>query len=537
MTSFMLGPRGLASSLSIVVVAGALVALPAASFSAPTQEPIKAEVEAIPIAGVSAEAKKTSPKPDPDAHDQHGESESQEGHDHGSSTQEADPLKPAVITDPIETQSSFGLVGVAFDAAPPADTAVQIRVKESAGWSDWEDLAVNFGHGPDQDTAEFDQVRHTTEPLLTGPSDAVQVRVDTPEGESLPTAEVQAVEATESEADADVATQGGPAAQANAATPQPAIISRAGWGADERLRNGCPGLTDAAKIGFVHHTASTSNYTELGAPSQLRSIYSWTTSNGYCDMPYNFFVDQYGNIYEGRGGGVHLAVRSGATASFNSGSFSVAALGNYSVAPGNGLNATKNAISKLAAWKLALTGRSALGTESLTAGGYPGGAARGTVQSFNRISGHRDAISTSCPGDALYPELASIRTQAANRQSGIGVSPAPAPDNPAIPVVAGRYASSVTDWSKKQRWRAKGKFYNSSFVVNPREAREAVIKRKRPGKSWKVDSNVTTDSNGSASFALKFRKGATQYRITVPKTAKAKFTRNSKITLTGRNPK
>ena len=521
----------MAGSVTIGIVAGALVALPAVSFSSSAQDPIKANVAGTPIAGVSKQAKKDAPKPDPDAHD---------GHDHSGPDREAgNELKPAVVTDPIQTDTSFGLVGVAFDAAPPSQTAVQVRVKESGGWSDWEDLAVNFGHGPDQDTAEFEQVQHTTEPLLTGPSDAVQVRVDTPNGEELPAAEVQTVEATESEADADVASQGGPAAQANAATPQPAIISRAGWGADESLRNGCPGLTDAAKIGFVHHTASTSNYTELGAPSQLRSIYSWTTSNGYCDMPYNFFVDQYGNIYEGRGGGVHLPVRSGATASFNSGSFSVAALGNYSVAPGNGVGKTKNAIAKLAAWKLALTGRSATGTEALTAGGYPGGAARGTVQTFNRISGHRDAISTSCPGDALYPELASIRANAAKKQSGTGVSPAPAPDpeNPTTPVAAGRYASSVTDWSKKERWRAKGKFYNSSFAVNPREARTAVIKRKRSGKPWKVDNTLTTDANGYATFSLKFRKGKTYYRITVPKTAKAKFTRNSKILLTGRTPK
>jgi hypothetical protein len=510
MTSFKPGPRTLARSMSIAMIAGGLVALPVTSFSSTTQDPVNAEVEEIPIQGISKQGRQDTPKPN-GTHPDH----------------DSEMLRPAVITDPIETESEFGLVGIAFDQAPPEETAVQVRVRESAGWSDWQDLDVSYGHGPDQDSPEFDSVRPTTEPLLTGPSNAVQVRVDVPKGAALPQAEVQAVEATQTEADATATNGAGPAAQANAATAQPAIILRAGWGADERLRNGCPGLTDAAKIGFVHHTASTSNYAEVGAPSQLRSIYSWTTSNGYCDMPYNFFVDKYGNTYEGRGGGISMAVQSGATASFNSGSFSVAALGNYSENPSNGTASTTDAIARLAAWKLSLTGRSATGTEALTAGGYPGGAARGTVQIFNRISGHRDAISTSCPGDTLYPQLGIIRERAMGYQSWS--------DETAAPVVStSRYTSSVTDWSKTRRRRAVGKFYKSSFSVNPREVRPVVIKKKRPGKKWKTYAALTTDSNGYAAFQLKFRRGTKIYRITVPKTETAKSTRNSKIFLSAR---
>lgn len=497
-----------ARSLAVALAAGALVVLPPTAWSVPDPKPISPDVESIPVDGVNKNAVEKAPEPD---HEAPG----------------SEPLEPAVVTEPIETDNEFGLVGVTFDEKPPAESSVQVRVREEDGWTEWRELPIDAGHGPDRGDPDFANVKPTTEPLLTNPADKVQVRVDTPNGQEIKGTEIKVVESTESPAD-EAAVTGRPAvAAASAATVRPRIISRAAWGADESLRNGCPGLTDAHRVAFVHHTASTTFYDENQAPSQLRNILAWTTSNGYCDMPYNFLVDRYGNIYEGRGGGISLPVKSGATASFNTGSMSVSALGTFTEAPSNGFSAMRTAIAQLIGWKLGLTDRAADGRESLTASGYPGGAPKGEVRSFDRISGHRDAFSTSCPGDAFFPELAAMRKEAASYQdTDPDTAPAPAP------VI--KATSYITQWSKTKRTRKRGKYYRSSFLVTPGDSRLVKIKRKRPGKKWKVWATVTADSAGYARFRLKAYKGMSVYRLVAPRTATAKWTRNGKLYLYGK---
>ena len=50
------------------------------------------------------------------------------------------------------------------------------------------------------------------------------------------------------------------------------------------------------------------------------------------------------------------------------------------------------------------------GTATLTsAGGSRNRYPAGTLVKLNRISGHRDAFNTTCPGDALYAQLPTLR--------------------------------------------------------------------------------------------------------------------------------
>lgn len=522
--------RIVARSLAVVLAAGGLVILPPTAWSAPEPTPISPEVESIPVNGVDKDAVRTAPEPDHEP-------------------PESEPLEPAVITEPIKTEEDFGLVGVTFDETPPAESTVQVRVREDNGWTAWQELPIDTGHGPDPGDPDFENVRPATEPLLTDPSDKVQVRVDTPRGQQVRGTEIKVVESTRSRSDQAAITGHRSVATAAAATPQPTIISRAAWGADESLRSTCPGLTDAHRVAFVHHTASTSDYDEFGAPSQLRNILAWTTSNGYCDMPYNFLVDRFGNIYEGRGGGVALPVKSGATASFNNGSLAVSALGTFADTPVEEFSAMRDSIARLIGWKLDLTNRAADWHESLTATGYRGGAAAGTVQNFDRISGHRDAFNTSCPGDSLYSQLESIRTIAAANQdvnrvapptvqgpvSPAPAAPAPAPPPPTAPVV--RVASQITDWSKTRRVRKRGSYYRSSFRLTPGDSREVRIMRKRPGKKRKIWRTVTANTYGYARFRLKAYKGTSVYRLVAPRTKTAKRTHNSNLRLYGKKRK
>ncbi|MGH2917711.1 MAG: N-acetylmuramoyl-L-alanine amidase, partial [Solirubrobacteraceae bacterium] len=201
----------------------------------------------------------------------------------------------------------------------------------------------------------------------------------------------------------------------SAASPRagtPAIVPRAAWAGDQ-----CPPRTTPSygqvQTGFVHHTVSANAYAPEDGPAMVLAICRYhRNSNGWNDIGYNFLVDHYGQVYEGRAGGVDQPVIGAQTAGYNSVSTGVANIGTFtSVAQTpEAVRATAN----LLAWKLSLHGVPVTGQVTVTSGGgasnrYPAGAA----VTFERISGHRDANATECPGTMLYGQLAEIRAQAA----------------------------------------------------------------------------------------------------------------------------
>ena len=117
---------------------------------------------------------------------------------------------------------------------------------------------------------------------------------------------------------------------AQAAVAQPQIFTRAQWGADESIRGTAPKYNSTIKAGFVHHTAGVNGYSEAEVPKILRGIYAYhVKGNGWSDIGYNFLVDRFGRLWEGRYGGMTRAVVGAHTGGFNVDSFAVSALGNY----------------------------------------------------------------------------------------------------------------------------------------------------------------------------------------------------------------
>jgi uncharacterized protein with LGFP repeats len=192
---------------------------------------------------------------------------------------------------------------------------------------------------------------------------------------------------------------------AGAYTRKPVIYSRAQWGADEKLRDKSSLHYFEVHAGFVHHTVNANNYKASDVPSILRGIYAYhTQSKGWSDVGYNFLVDRFGRIWEGRYGGVDRPVVGAHTLGYNDDSFAMSAIGNFEEARPS--TAMVEAYGALFGWKLSLHGVNASSTHQYV-----------TKKYFNAINGHRDAGSTACPGKYLYDKIPQIRTIARQAQA------------------------------------------------------------------------------------------------------------------------
>ncbi|MFD6420072.1 peptidoglycan recognition protein, partial [Streptomyces sp. NPDC060194] len=242
-----------------------------------------------------------------------------------------------------------------------------------------------------------------------GASSAVNAKLTSFGADEIPALDKKATE----EADLPTAAEGAPATKPFIG-PRPRIVTRKGWGADEKLREAKFGYTKTVKAAFVHHSATGNNYRCADAPAVLRGIYRFhVKSQGWRDFGYNFAVDKCGTVYEGRAGGVAEPVMGAHTLGFNTNSMGIAVLGTYtnSAPP----KAAVDAVARLTAWKLGLFGADPRGRVSLVSGGsnlYK----KGKKVSLAVISGHRDGFATECPGGKLYKKLGSARSTSAKLQ-------------------------------------------------------------------------------------------------------------------------
>jgi hypothetical protein len=237
-------------------------------------------------------------------------------------------------------------------------------------------------------------------------------------------------------------------APAEAMTSQPGILSRARWGADESLRNCDPYYAREAKMALVHHTVNSNNYSKSQSDDLIRAVYWYHTQTlGWCDIAYNFLIDRFGRVFEGRFGGMDRPVIPGATRGFNTGSVAVAALGDYRVTPPS--SATIVAFERLLAWRLDVAHVSPIGDAWMLSRGndrYP----EGKWVRFRAIAGHRDAGSTSCPGERLYRWFGSIR----DVSYGMGLPKIFRPRQSGSPLIP-RHGSVTwrANASQRLRWR------------------------------------------------------------------------------------
>jgi hypothetical protein len=186
----------------------------------------------------------------------------------------------------------------------------------------------------------------------------------------------------------------------------PSIVSRAGWGADEEIVRAKPTYAPAVRLLVIHHTAGTNSYTPAQSAAIVRGIEVYhVKGNGWNDIGYNFLVDRFGTVYEGRGGGIDRNVVGAHAEGFNTGTAGIALIGNFSAATPP--KAQQNALVALAAWRLDVAHVDPLSTVVYTSGGNYKFRA-GKVVTLRAISGHRDTGPSECPGAAAYGLLPAI---------------------------------------------------------------------------------------------------------------------------------
>ena len=300
------------------------------------------------------------------------------------------------------------MVGVQWKGDRAATFSIEKR-DHNGKWSSESVVGVPDG-GPDVGSAEARRrpAANVSEPVWVGNATAVRVRVA---GHTARAVHLTRIDVPRRVASPNVA---------EALAPAPWIIPRSQWGADESLRlTNCPNGPDydqRVDIAIVHHTGGSNAYGPGDSPAIMRGLYAYATQTlQYCDKHYNFLVDRFGQIFEGRFGGITEAVHGAHSIGFNTNSTGIAAIGNFqtTAAPGPMVAA----IDALIAWKLGTVHR----VDPSTMVGYTTVGndkfAPGTVLTLPRVIGHRDTWFTDCPGQNLYNLLPAMRADVVNRSS------------------------------------------------------------------------------------------------------------------------
>ena len=385
-------------------------------------------------------------------------------------------IDATLLTDPLEVDR-FLVAGFTWTGGAdlPEGVRIYLRVRENGTWSPW---YLNEA----ADSGRDDRATSGTGEFVTGGADAIQASVvggslptdlklalvpSQPQGEqALSAADLKTTEAGPTPVIEDAAVPqtapGWPGASKGSTEPvtQPAaagatplirpatftttalppvrpaalpaattanglpvpVTTRAEWGANASYMTWDPEYASAGHV-VVHHTAGTNNYSAEQSASIVRGIYYYhAVTLDWGDIGYNFLIDKFGTVFEGRSGslaapGGRMSVGAHARG-VNTGTMGLSMMGDYSsVSPSE---PQLSSVGKMAGWFLRRAGISDAngwaGLHVWTTERYQAGS---TV-SMPRILAHRDVGYTSCPGDVGYSKLGIIRSIAQAQIDGSG---------------------------------------------------------------------------------------------------------------------
>ncbi len=234
----------------------------------------------------------------------------------------------------------------------------------------------------------------------------------------------------------------------------PKIITRSQWNAPSASWK--PSY-DKLKGAILHHTAGINNYSKETAPEIVRAIFQYHANTlDWGDIGYNFLIDKYGTIYEGRAGSYTAAAsvmtRGAHALHANPYSVGVSVLGNYT----NGVKPTDasiRAIEDVIAWRFALANLDPYSTWSTG------------KETISTIAGHKDVSATACPGH-IYDRLSEIRknvkTKIATYKSG------QVPNTSNTPTGWPKIANPTAGWNWGQWHDGKGYYFYLDANLQPK---------------------------------------------------------------------
>ena len=351
---------------------------------------------------------------------------------------DVEPHADRVVTDAVPVDG-YQTVGVTWpDGADVTDLRPQLRVEEAGEWSPWRDVPVE-DTAPDTGTSDAtaEQTRAGSESIWVGDAaDAVQLSfAATPDGGPedmslvlVGSPLVDPPSAAVKPSGAGALVKGTAAAPLAAAAPAPTVVSRAAWGA--RAQVCTPDVASRLVGAVLHHTAGSNSYaTQAQAMQQIRNDQAYhIDGRGWCDIGYNFVVDKWGTIYEGRANSSTQPVIGVHAGGFNTGTVGISMLGSYgSLYPSS---ATQEAVAQIVAWRLGQYHRDPGGTFTYrTAGGENSKYGAGTDVTLPVLFSHRDVAYTACPGEAGYQTLGGMRARARELVSTTFVNPTVIPES------------------------------------------------------------------------------------------------------------
>jgi len=206
------------------------------------------------------------------------------------------------------------------------------------------------------------------------------------------------------------------------------VRPRSAWGADLKpkgaLSEEAPG---DVRFLLVHHTASANGYAEGEVAGLLRGFYGFHTSStkGWPDLAYNFMIDRFGRVWEGRTGSLDGPVKGDATGGSQGFALLSCFIGDHTSEPPSAaaLDAMGKLLGALAS-RYKVDVRPGVKATFVSRGSnlHPAG----TTVTTPTIAGHRNMSKTSCPGEACYRLLTSRLVPAAVAAAGGGAATGPA---------------------------------------------------------------------------------------------------------------
>ncbi|HEU0018842.1 MAG TPA: N-acetylmuramoyl-L-alanine amidase [Thermoleophilaceae bacterium] len=402
-----------------------------------------------------------------------------------------------VVSAPIEAPKRFNLVGLTWSGHD--EPALSMRTRADDGeWTPWTAVDAHAEDGPDPGTDEA-AAAGMSSPVWAGEADWVQYR----SSERLPGARLHFVNTAGTATAADrvetalrgVAHSAATTAAsvfsadlAGAQEPQPAMVSRASWAGDDCPPRSRP-IYGEVRAAYVHHTVNLNDYSRAEAPQIVLGMCRYhRNTQGWNDIGYNFLVDRFGTLYEGRAGGVGAAVVGAQAEGFNSYSTGIANIGTFSSVPQS--QAALEAMARLIRWKLPLHGYPTSGTAVMkSAGGGTNKYPSGSSVRVPRVLGHRDTNATECPGSALYAQLDDLRSLVG------GVTPRGTATSVSAQLSARRSAIDYGDSAT-----LSGRLTtNSGSAVS---GQPLTVQAKIDGR-WTTSSTPTTSGDGAFSAAIK----------------------------------